>query len=170
MAKKKRFVFLTDEFYNAYPAAVYPEIEQKKYRPYIQVCVEIAGIQYAIPLRSDIHHSHVLWTDKENNCGVDFSKAVVISKDSYIDGNLEPHLRQKEFDALRGKDYKIKIKMEKYIEEYKKAKRDLSKPINQMLVRYSTLQYFEKEIGIQAETNQGDCSDVHESNGNHVLN
>lgn len=38
MAKKKRFVFLTDEFYNAYPAAVYPEIEQKKYRPYSGMC------------------------------------------------------------------------------------------------------------------------------------
>lgn len=38
--------------------------------------------------------------------------------------------------------------MQKYIEKYKKAKQDLSKPINQKLVRYSTLQYFEKEIGI----------------------
>lgn len=60
----------------------------------------------------------------------------------------EPHLRQNEFDALRGKDYKIKTKMEKYIAEYKKAKMDLSKLINQNLVKYSTLQYFEKEIGL----------------------
>lgn len=149
MAKKKRFVFLSNEFYDTYPVANYPEMEQKKNRPYVQVYVEINGIQYAIPLRSDIHHPHVLWTDKANHCGVDFSKAVVISKESYIDTTLEPHLRQNEFDALRGKDYKIKIKMEKYIEKYKKAKKDLSKPINQTLVKYSTLQYFEKEIGIQ---------------------
>lgn len=147
MSRKKRFIFLSDEFYNAYPAADYPEMEQKNSRPYIQVCVEIDGVQYAIPLRSDIHHPYVLWTDKKNNCGLDFSKAVVINKDSYIDANLEPHLRQKEFDALRGKDYKIRTKMEKYIEKYKKAKQDLSKPINQILVKYSTLQYFEKEIG-----------------------
>ena len=38
--------------------------------------------------------------------------------------------------------------MEKYIERYKKAKQDLSKPINRTLVKYSTLQYYEKEIGI----------------------
>lgn len=38
--------------------------------------------------------------------------------------------------------------MIKYIEKYKKAKQDLSKIANQNLVRYSTLQYFEKEIGI----------------------
>ena len=38
--------------------------------------------------------------------------------------------------------------MEKYILDYKKAKQDLSKPANQTLVKYSTLQYFEKEIGV----------------------
>ena len=148
MAKKKRFVFLSKKFYNTYPASQYPEIEQKENRPYIQVCVEIDGVQYAIPLRSDIHHPHVLWTDKEKNCGVDFSKAVVIKDEDYIDSVKEPHLRQNEFDALRGKDYKIKTKMAKYIGDYKKAKNDLSKPINQTLVKYSTLQYFEKEIGL----------------------
>lgn len=148
MTKKKRFVFLSEEFYNAYPEVDYPEMEQKRNRPYIQVYVEIDGVQYAIPLRSDIHHPHVLWTDKANHCGVDFSKAVVINKESYIDTTTEPHLRQNEFDALRGKDYKIKTKMEQYIERYKKAKQDLSNSINQRLVKYSTLQYFEKEIGI----------------------
>ncbi len=148
MPKKKRFVFLSQKFYNTYPISQYPEMEQKQNRPYIQVCVEIDGVQYAIPLRSDIHHPHVLWTDKQNHCGIDFSKAVVIKDDSFIDLSIEPHLRQNEFDALRGKDYKIKSKMEKYIADYKKAKKDLSKPINQMLVSYSTLQYFEKEIGL----------------------
>lgn len=148
MAKKRRFVFLSQKFYNTYPTSQYPEMEQKQNRPYIQVCVEINGVQYAIPLRSDIHHPHVLWTDKKNHCGVDFSKAVVIKDESYIDLVIEPHLRQNEFDALRGKDFKIKSKMEKYIADYKKAKKDLSKPINQMLVKYSTLQYFEKEIGL----------------------
>ncbi len=148
MAKKKRFVFLSKKFYNTYPTSLYPEMEQKQNRPYIQVCVEIDGVQYAIPLRSDIHHPHVFWTDKENHCGVDFSKAVVITDESYIDFFTEPHLRQNEFDALRGKDFKIKSKMEKYIADYKKAKKDLSNPINQTLVKYSTLQYFEKEIGL----------------------
>ena len=148
MSKKKRFIFLSNDFYNAYPTAQYPEIEQKHNRPYIQIYMEIDGIRYAIPLRSDIHHPHVLWTDKTNHCGIDFSKAVVITKEEYIDTTTIPHLRQNEFDALRGKDYKIKTKMQKYIADYKSAKKDLSKPINQNLVKYSTLQYFEKEIGL----------------------
>lgn len=148
MDNKKRFVFLSKKFYDTYPTSQYPEMEQKQNRPYIQVCVEIDGVQYAIPLRSDIHHPHVLWTDKRNHCGVDFSKAVVITDESYIDSSIEPHLRQNEFDALRGKDFKIKTKMEKYIADYKKAKNALDKPINQTLVKYSTLQYFEQEIGL----------------------
>ena len=122
MAKKKRFVFLSKKFYNTYPISRYPEMEQKQNRPYIQVYVEIDGVQYAIPLRSAINHPHVLWTDKKNHCGVDFSKAVVIKDESYIDLSVEPHLRQNEYDALRGKDFKIKSKMEKYISDYKKAK------------------------------------------------
>ena len=72
MAKKKRFIFLSDAFYRAYPSSQYPEMEQKQNRPYIQVCVEIDGVQYAIPLRSEINHPHVLWTDKANHCGVMF--------------------------------------------------------------------------------------------------
>ncbi|MDD3362421.1 MAG: hypothetical protein PHW34_12180 [Hespellia sp.] len=150
MAKDKRFVFLSDEFYLEYPIAKYPEMEQKKDRPYIQVYVEIDGVQYAIPLRSDIHHPHVLWTDKANNCGVDFSKAVVITDEKYIDITRNPHLRQNEFDALRGKDYKIKQKMEKYIGKYKKAKKNPSNPINRMLCQYSTLQYFEEYLDLNS--------------------
>lgn len=107
MAKEKRFVFLSEDFYQRYSSAQYPEIEQKHIRPYIQVCVEINGIKFAIPLRSDIHHPHIFWTDKQNHCGVDFSKAVVISDDKYIDKIHEPHLRQNEFDALWGKDLKL---------------------------------------------------------------
>lgn len=122
MAKKKRFVFLSNEFYNDYPTSKFPEIEQKHNRPYIQVYVEIDGVQFAIPLRSDIHHPFVLWTDKTNNCGVDFSKAVVIKKASYIDTNIEPHLRQNEFDALRGKDYKIKSRCSNILKNTKKLK------------------------------------------------
>lgn len=144
----KRFVFLSEKFFNEHPSSDYPEMEQKHNRPYIQVIVEIGDLRFAIPLRSDIRHPHVLWTDKANHCGVDFSKAVVIADDSYIDMTKEPHLRQNEFDALRGKDYRIKRKMEKYIADYKKARSTMDDPLSRTLVMYSTLQYFEKEIGI----------------------
>lgn len=63
-----------------------------------------------------------------------------------MDGEREPHLRQNEFNALRGKDFKIKQKMKKYIEQYKKAKEKPEDPINKILLEYSTLQYFEEYL------------------------
>ena len=145
MAKEKRFIFLSDKFYNDYPYLQYPEIEQKKQRPYIQVLTRINGILFAIPLRSHINHPFVLWTDKENHCGLDFSKAVVISDPEYIDLSTTPYIRPKEFDELRGKDYRIYQKMIQYIKKYKKAK-NKTDAISVNLVRVSTLQYFEEYL------------------------
>lgn len=51
MGKIQRFIFLSETFYSDYPAANYPEMEQKKTRPYVQVIVEISGVIFAIPLR-----------------------------------------------------------------------------------------------------------------------
>ncbi|MCI9457600.1 MAG: hypothetical protein HFE44_11590 [Oscillospiraceae bacterium] len=138
------FIFLSASFFQDY--ANCPEIEQKANRPYICTYIEVNGISFAIPLRSHINHPHVLWTDKENHCGLDFSKTVVLTKPSYIDANKKPHIRQNEFDALRGKDYLIQQRLLKYISAYKKAKERLDVPRNQILCSCSTLQYFESYI------------------------
>ena len=138
-----KFLFLTEQFYDDYKSC--SEIEQKSTRPYTQVYTRINGVQFAIPLRSKItHKEHVLWTDKENSCGLDFSKAVVIVDDKYIDKNKKPHIRQNEFDSLRGKEYIVKKKMLKHIADYKKAKTALHIKRNKLLCQYSTMQYFEE--------------------------
>lgn len=146
MKQARRFIFLSENFYHDYPESLYPEIEQKRLRPYIQVVTTIGDYQFAIPLRSNIKHPHVLWTDKANKCGLDFSKAVVIYKSIYIDTERTPHIRQNEFDALRGKDYRIKQKMIAYINKYKAAKTKSGDSVSAELVRKSTLQYFEDAI------------------------
>lgn len=138
------FIFLSQVFYDDYRHCA--EIEQKADRPYIRACVEINGTLFAIPLRSHINHPHVLWTDKENRCGVDFSKTVVLVKPDYIDASRAPHIRPREFDALRGKEHIIRQRLMKYIRDYKKAKMRPDIPRNQMLCAYSTLQYFEDFI------------------------
>jgi protein AbiQ len=142
----KRFVFLSEQFHNHFPLSCYPELEAKETRPFIQVCVEIEGVRFAIPLRSNINHPFAFWTDKANRCGVDFSKAVVIEKDGYIDTTVRPYIRPNEFKALKGKDYELKKGMIRYIKKYKKARTNLSIPRNERLVRFSTLQYFEEYI------------------------
>ena len=136
--------FLSDEFYNDYAGC--SEIEQKRLRPYVQALVKVGGISFAVPLRSQIRHKYVLWTDRGSRCGLDFSKTVVLSKRSYIDSTTRPYIRQNEFDALRGKEHLIKQKLLQYIATYKKAKKRLDVPRNQTICEYSTLKYFEKYI------------------------
>lgn len=139
------FVFLSDKFYRDYASCT--EIERKNTRPYIQVQVVVNGVLFGVPLRSNINHPNVLWTDKASRCGVDFSKAVVIvDPQNYIDHSREPYIRPNEFRELKGKEYIIQEKLKKYIESYKKAKLHPGIERNRLLLRYSTLQYFEEYI------------------------
>lgn len=139
-----RYVFLTQQFYREHSHC--SEIEQKISRPYAQVIIEMNGTIFAVPLRSNIKHNHVLWSDKENRCGLDFSKTVVITKAEYIDKNSTPRLRQIEFDTLKGKEHIAKQKLKTYIKHYKRAKRFPEFEYNRRLCQYSALQYFEDYI------------------------
>ena len=76
-------------------------------------------------------------------CGIDLSKGVPITASDI--GNVAT-IRQDEFNSLKGKEYILKSKFERYIVKYKKAKNNLSKRHNQLLVSYSTLQYFEQYL------------------------
>lgn len=141
-----KYTFLTDQFYSDH--AQYHEIEKKTDRPYVRIQIFIDGIWWAIPLRSNIRHSNVIWTDKKNGCGIDLSKAVVVIKpDEYLDRTRRPHIRGNEHDVIkRLDDHFVVEKFKTYIESYKKAKTNLKIQRNYDLVRFSTLQYFEQYI------------------------
>lgn len=138
-------VFLTQDFYNDY--AHCSEIEKKDTRPYIRIQIQIDGVLWAIPLRSNIGHEHVIWTDKENGCGIDFSKAVVINKpDEYI-SSKKVFMRQNEFAVLkRINKYTVVQKMQQYIKAYQDAKEHPEIRRNKQLLEFSTLQYFEEYL------------------------
>ncbi|MCY6354742.1 type III toxin-antitoxin system TenpIN family toxin [Clostridium sp. ZS2-4] len=142
-----KFLFLTQQFYSDYMHCT--EIEKKINRPYIMFKVTIDEIDYAVPLRSNINHKYVYWTDKENNCGLDFSKTVIITDSNYIDTSTNPYIRPNEFKTLKGKQHIIKKKLSKYIKDYKKALQHLEAKHNETLCNYSTLQYFHTELGIK---------------------
>lgn len=137
-----KFIYLSAAFYNDYSNC--KEIAEKSNRPYVQVCVKINGVWFAVPMRSHIKHPYALLTDTENKCGLDFTKAVVIEKPEYIDTTRTPRIRQNEFNALKGKDYEIKRKMEQFIRFYRKARKRSDVPRNKRICEYSALQYFEK--------------------------
>ena len=138
-----KYIFLTDQFYSDY--AAYTEIELKAERPYVQLYICVNDIDFAIPFRSNINHPHAFWTDKENRCGLDYSKSVVIEDVCYIDTERKPHIRENEHRALIGKEREVKNGLLKYINDYKQAKGSPHKRLKR-LVEYSTLQYFEKYI------------------------
>ncbi len=140
-----KYIFLTQKFYDDYKNC--PEIEQKIDRPYIQVCIKINDYLFAVPLRSHITHKYVLWSDKENSCGLDFSKAVLLLKpDEYIDFTRSPYIRPNEFIALKGKEHIAEQKLLSFIKKYKKAKTKIQFPENKLICEYSTLQYFEEYL------------------------
>ena len=140
-------VFLSDAFYKAYPTSKFKEIEQKTDRPYVRIQVMVNGVFWGIPLRSNISHQHVIWTDEENHCGLDFSKSVVITKPAKYISGVKPYIRNNEFKVLKQLDeYTVSQKLQKYIRDYKKAKKAQNVKRNRDLVSYSTLQYFEKYI------------------------
>ena len=141
-----KYTFLTSDFYNDYPQSKYPQIEQKNNRPYGHVKLSVNGVLFALPLRSHIDHPHAFFTNKKNHCGIDYSKAVVITKTNYIDNVTKVHIRPDEFKKLQGKDYRIQTEFQAYINLYKQAKTDTTVPHRDKILNYSTLQYFEQYL------------------------
>lgn len=140
-----KFIFLTSNFYADYSEC--EEIEQKETRPYIRIQIVVNGVTWAVPLRSHIDHPHVIWTDKANGCGIDFSKAVVVTKPGKYISGTQPYIRPQEFKVLKQIDeHRIAERLKKYISDYKKAKKKPNIPRNKNLLKCSTLQYFEKYI------------------------
>ena len=137
-----RIAFLSDSFYRDHPNPPFKEMEQKQNRPYIVFLVEIEGHIWAIPFRSHIRHAYAFFTDPDNRCGIDYSKAVVVDRPEYIDQQTRPHLRQNEFEVLRGNEFAVQKGFEKYIKLYKKAVRS-GHSRYQSLIKYSTLQNYE---------------------------
>ena len=141
-----KFVFLTDAFYNDYSSCA--EIEKKKDRPHAQVTITVGGNLFCIPFRSHIMHDYALFTDKDSRCGLDFSKTVVVTDpEKYIDKQRKPFLRPNEFAAIKEiSEYAVSRRLAFYISQYKKAKLQPEQQRNALLLRYSTLKYFEEYI------------------------
>lgn len=140
------YTFLTEKFYKDYPHEKYPQIEIKKDRPYAHVTIGLYNQLFCIPLRSHIEHPYAFFTNKRKKCGVDYSKAVIILDNDYIDITRKAFLRPDEYKKLRGKDFTIKQQFTKYIDLYKRAKIDPTVNHRDNILEFSTLQYFEEYI------------------------
>lgn len=141
-----KLVFLSAQFFRDYSNC--KEILKKENHPYVSVIVQYNNVLFCVPMRSNINHQHAFFTDEANKCGLDFSKAVVITDTiKYIDVSKRPRIRPNEFKALKKvSSYELGRRLETYIHQYKKAKAAANEEHNQQLLACSTLQYFEEYI------------------------
>ncbi|MBO5529273.1 MAG: hypothetical protein J6A47_08185 [Bacilli bacterium] len=146
MAKLLELRRLSKEFYKAYPHSKYPEMEAKENRPYVVLLVEINKIQFAIPLRTNIRHSYCYkfkTSDRKTDSitGVDYSKAVVISKVSYLGEATD--INDKEYLELQQKTFFIINKFKKYVDDYISYKKYGGNEFVAKRYSFSTLKYFD---------------------------
>ena len=147
MAKIVELRKLSKEFYKAYPHNEFPEMEAKLGRPYVVLLVEINNVKFAIPLRTNIRHSYCYkfkTSDREtkSSTGIDFSKAVVISKDSYL--GEETDINDKEYLELQEKAFFIINKFKKYVFDYISFKKNGGNEYITRRYKYSALKYFDE--------------------------
>lgn len=148
---------LTDEFFSHYPNPPYKEIIRKNNRPYNCLLVQSRYDYFiCIPYRSHINHKYAFKfkksiRSKRANSGLDYSKIVIIQKSEYI-GTADAVVDQDEFNETRDNIEYIKNDAQKYIDDYvdgmkeKAARYDKKK--FERIYKYSTLQYFHKELGV----------------------
>ena len=149
-----KFNFLTKEFFDKYKECL--ELEKKENRPYAcTTLINCLGMTFAVPLRSNIQHEYALFTNKEKTKRLDLSKAVVINDyEKFVDTVTKVYISDDEYKVLLGKENFLSKKLETYIKKYKKALKNPDIPKNSILLKYSTLQYFHKELNIEEIQNE----------------
>ena len=144
--------YLSSLFYQKYKDCT--EIMSKgETRPYIILVLEIENNKFAIPIRTKLHKTKDCYeSNPQTNSGLDYTKAVIISRDDYIDSTRFPEIEHKEYNYIKFKEREIKLAFAKFVADYKKDvirhRKNSSIPINPRF-QYCALQYFIKELGIE---------------------
>jgi protein AbiQ len=122
-----------------------------KVRGYGVVLIDLSGLTFAIPLRSNIKHKAAYLTVKRfpngtKGKGLDFSKAVLISQSSYI-SSTPFKIPPNEYKKLQNKEIHITKKFEKYVDHYIKAIKLADQNILKSAeYRYSTLKNYHASL------------------------
>ena len=147
--KRFKISLLSDKFYNDYPQSRYSEIEKKPHRPYLVLLVDVDNNTFAIPFRSNIKHNYCYKfkntsRETDSSTGLDFTKAVVLNDNTYI--KCDASIDELEYRELENKFSTIYNRFKRYVQEYKKyINGDVNDNTNRMF-RFTTLQYFNKEL------------------------
>lgn len=147
---------LTNKFYSTYNRIDYPNILRKINRSYSVYKVEIEGINYCIPVKTNIKHSSsFLFKDSSRRKvgekpGLDFKYSVVIRDESYIgeDGVID----RIESKFIEQNKEKIIYQYLRYIKDYKKyVSNPISKFWDSWRFSHTSLEYFWDEMGFEVD-------------------
>ncbi|NKX03300.1 hypothetical protein HB670_27320 [Bacillus cereus] len=127
----------------------------EKKRGYGVLLVEIRGHKFAIPFRSKMDKNHPAnyttriykKNNREYRHGLDFTKAVIIGKESYVSQTAYKLHEQSDFDDIRQKEHFIKQSFEKYVNRYAIAlEKGDQNILNGRKYKYSTLKNYHNEL------------------------
>lgn len=145
---------LTNKFYSTYNRNDYPNVLRKINRSYSVYKVEIEGINYCIPVKTNIKHSSsFLFKDSSRRKvgerpGLDFKYSVVVRDESYIgeDGVID----RIESKFIEQNKEKIIYQYLRYIKDYKKyVSNPISKFWDSWRFSHTSLEYFWDEMGFE---------------------
>ena len=113
--------------------------------------IKIDENTYAIPFRTNIKHKFCYkFKNSDRNTktstGLDYTKAVVVNDESYIGDDAT--IDNKEYIELNNKYFFIIRQFENYLQGYTKYAKGGANEFETKKYRFSTLQYFHKEIGL----------------------
>lgn len=150
--KKYKLNYLSPEFFQKYGSEKYPEIENKENRPYMVLLVKIDHNTFAIPFRTNIKHNNCYkfrnsTRQTDSITGLDYSKAVIVNDSSYI--GEAARVNDAEYIELDANYYIIEKRFTTYVRGYVKYANKALNEYQTLKYRYTTLQYFHKELGIE---------------------
>lgn len=136
-----RFVLLRYDYLTQYPT-----IEAlDKDRPHAIVLIEVNGLRFAIPLRTNLNHKHGFKT--VNTGGLDYSKALLVFDDSDISRDIKLKSAD-EFKAINEREEKIVRDFTKYVNKYVAAVKKPDANIIKREYKYSTLVNYHEHLGV----------------------
>lgn len=136
-----RFVLLRYDYLTEHPT-----IEaMDKDRPHAIVLIEINGLRFAVPLRTNLNHRQGFKTI--DNGGLDYSKALMIFEEKDISRDIKLESAD-EFKRINEHEEKIVAAFTKYVSRYIAAQKKGDKNILGMTYRFTTLVNYHAELGI----------------------
>ena len=126
-----------------------------KGRGYGVVVLEIYGVKFGIPLRSNMTHKYCFatktWRDEVEGRtyrkGLDYTKAVILNDDDYIKERTFK-IPAKEFDKINDEQERIHSQFEKFVKNYIKAVKRNDQNLLSKNYRDSTLINYHEQLGL----------------------